>query len=63
MSIVSSGEFTHFKRRVILVKAIFHVNRIVAKRSVFYCVHITSAHDIMKYGKFRYNTVEVENGL
>ena len=50
-----------------ILKAIFHFNRIVAKRSVFYCVHIIrfclSVHEIMKYATFRCDTVEVENGL
>ena len=48
------------------IKAVFHFNRIVAKRSVFYCVHIISSascHKTVKYATFRYDTVEVENGL
>ena len=32
--------YKNFKRDV---RAVFHFNRIVAKRSVFYCVHITSS--------------------
>ena len=47
------------------VKAVFHFNRIVAKRSVLYCVHIIclTVHETMKYATFRYDTAEVENSL
>ena len=34
---------TTFGRALTSVKPVFHFNRIVAKRSVFYCVHIISS--------------------
>ena len=48
------------------VKAVFHFSRIVAKRRVFDCFVNTQAG--LMYGHngiptFRYDTVEVENGL
>ena len=48
-------------------KAVFHFNRIVAKRSVFLFFVNTQAeliiwHNVL-HGTFGYGTVEVENGL
>ena len=45
-------------------KAVFHFNRIVAKRSVFVNTQaeLIIGHNVL-YGTFGYGTVEVENGL
>ena len=48
--------------------AFFHFNLIVEKRSVFYCVHVSSSacmsvHEAIKYSTFRYDVTEEENGL
>ena len=50
------------------VKPVFHFNRIVAKRTVFHCfVHEhpgrTNDTSTIENATFRYDTVEVENGL
>ena len=45
----------------------FHLNRIVAKRSIsFFSVSLVrclSIHETIKYATFCYDTVEAENGL
>ena len=47
------------------INAVFHFNRIVAKRKVFHCEHSLTTNDMdtIEYATFRYGTVEVENGL
>ena len=50
------------------LKPVFHFNRIVAERSVrisLFREHSgrTNDMDIIEYGTFRYDTVEVENDL
>ena len=44
------------------IKAVFHFNCIVAKRSVFHCFVNTQLLS-SEYAMFRYDTIEVENGL
>jgi hypothetical protein len=43
------------------VKAVFHFNRIVTYRSIFFCVKVISSTLVLR--KQRNDTVEVENGL
>ena len=59
------------------LKPISHFNRIVAKRTVFYCVHIIAKRSVFycfvntqaeqmiwtKQNTLRFATIEVENGL
>ena len=49
------------------LKVVFHFNCIAAKRTVFHCFVRTQKElidmDTIEYATFRYDTVEVENGL
>ena len=49
------------------VEEVCHINRIVAKRSVFFCVYVVSfalsVHKTMKYGTFRYDMAEMETSF
>ena len=50
------------------VKAVFHFNRILTKRSVFHCFVntqniSTNDMDTIEYATFLYDTVEVESGF
>ena len=58
----------HVFVKAIYFKLVFHFNCIVAKRGVFHCFVNTQAElriymDIIEYPTFRYDIVEVENGL
>ena len=48
------------KQRVRTWFFMFKLNRIVAKRNVYFCVRV---HETVKYDKFRYDTIEVGNML
>ena len=54
---------------IFVIKAVFHFSRIVAKRSASHCKlfddYSSRTNDIntIEYATFRYDTVEVENGL
>ena len=42
-AVTSQTEICFHERQQLPLKAVFHFNRIVAKHSVFYCVHIISS--------------------
>ena len=53
---------------VIIIKSVFYFNRFVAKRSVFYCVHVIGSASVLTrnneilYALVRH-TIEMEDGL
>jgi hypothetical protein len=56
------------KCKIACVKPVFHFNRIVTYRSIFFCVEVISSTLVVRKQRntlatLRYDTVEVENRL